>query len=411
MGMIINIDKALELRTDYNVLGEALNKMLQDTQEAWERENPIDLLFARSTMDTFQETFTSSIGFDHAFTETGDYQIGPIFNTAEGFSATYTTRTFQGSFIITQQALEDRQLGKIKDDANAFMRRWHGDIVEYCMTALDAGFGVVKTYETTAGKSRLQLFSADTVDGDIHTPNKNNLFSNKHKAVKRDDMSADDVVTQANFFRAGLKHADDNTNTKPAIVIGSNDPGQIAKLADFINQVITEMENYKDDNGKRAGVIGSKTIVAPNDAHLKAAIEAALSMETFGGQPNVAYKRATAKYTPYLNDTDCCKDGLGFFIVDKEYQSANHGLELTERIPLTLDVTDQKRPKGIIYDGRQRFDVNVCSWRGIAFCYIGTAATDASAWNYKDNIKSIVPVETLVKPVSVVGTVSTKAEG
>ena len=130
MGMIINIDKALELRTDYNVLGEALNKMLQDTQEAWERKNPIDLLFARNTMDTFQETFTSSIGFDHAFTETGDYQIGPIFNTAEGFSATYTTRTFQGSFIITQQALEDRQLGKIKDDANAFMRRWHGDILE-----------------------------------------------------------------------------------------------------------------------------------------------------------------------------------------------------------------------------------------------------------------------------------------
>ena len=32
MGMIINIDKALELRTDYNVLGEALNKMLQDTK-------------------------------------------------------------------------------------------------------------------------------------------------------------------------------------------------------------------------------------------------------------------------------------------------------------------------------------------------------------------------------------------
>ena len=32
--MIINIDKALELRTDYNVLKEPLNKMLTDMQEA-----------------------------------------------------------------------------------------------------------------------------------------------------------------------------------------------------------------------------------------------------------------------------------------------------------------------------------------------------------------------------------------
>ena len=133
MGMIINIDEALELRTDYNVLREPLNKMMTDMQEAWERQNPIDLLFKRSSIGTFQETYTSSIGFDRAFKETSDYAIGPIFNTAEGFSATYRTRTFQGSFIITQQTLEDGKVGQVKDDASAFMKRWHGDIVEYCM--------------------------------------------------------------------------------------------------------------------------------------------------------------------------------------------------------------------------------------------------------------------------------------
>ena len=129
--MIINIDRALELRSDYNILREPLNAMLQSQQEAWERKNPIDLLFNRSTISTFQETYTSSIGFDHAFAETGDYSVGPIFNTAEGFSATYRTRTFQGGFIITQQTLEDRQLGRAKDDASAFIKRWHADVVEY----------------------------------------------------------------------------------------------------------------------------------------------------------------------------------------------------------------------------------------------------------------------------------------
>ena len=61
MGMIINIDQALELRTDYNVLKEPLNKMLTDMQEAWEKENPIDFLFKRNTIDRFQQTYTSSI--------------------------------------------------------------------------------------------------------------------------------------------------------------------------------------------------------------------------------------------------------------------------------------------------------------------------------------------------------------
>ena len=105
MGMIINIDEALKNRSHYNVLKEPLNQMLKNTQEAWEKENPIDFLFNRNTINSFQESYSSSIGFDHAFTETSDFAVGPIFNTAEGFSATYRTRTFQGGFNNTQQAM------------------------------------------------------------------------------------------------------------------------------------------------------------------------------------------------------------------------------------------------------------------------------------------------------------------
>ena len=167
------------------------------------------------------------------------------------------------------------------------------------------------------------------------------------------------------------------------------------------------MENYRDDNGKRAGVLGPKVIVAPNDARLNAALNAALSMDMFGQEPNVAYKRATLKTTPYLRDIDACKDGCGFFIVDPAYNAANHGPEFTERIPLTIDVIEERRPKGIIYDGRQRFDINVCSWRGIAYCYIGTPGS-GDAWNAASKFTKVTPVST-VKPVGVVGTVTTKA--
>ena len=398
MGMIINIDKALEQRTHYNILREPLNKMLQDQQEAWERSNPIDLIFNRGTINTFQETYTSSIGFDHAFTETSDFNVGPIFNTAEGFSATYRTRTFQGGFIITQQTLEDGQVGKVKDDANAFIKRWHADVVEYAMTAVGAGFGVEKTWGSAAngGKSRLKLTSADTVDGTLDGV-KNPLFTNKHTIVKRDSMTDADIQAkyQSNMFRCDVE-------------IGGSDPGQIAKLADFINQVITTAENYTDDNGKIAGVFGAKTIVAGNNAHLKMAINAALSMSELQGMPNLAYQRATADYTPYLNMIEQFADGKGFLIVDKSYNASNHGPELTERIPFTLDVQNLSRPSGVAYDGRQRFDINCASWRGIIFCWLGEVSDTESDWNYSGKFTEINTVDTIVKPVSVVGTVATK---
>lgn len=409
MGVIINIDEALKLRTDYNILHEPLKALFVEQQEAWEKQNPIDLIFVRNSIDKFQETYTSSIGFKHAFAETSDYAVGPIFNTAEGFAATYTTRTFQGSFIITQQALEDRAYGRIKDDANAFVKRWHGDIVEYAMTALSGAFGTEAVYETPEGRSKIKLQSADTVDGTIDGV-KNPLFTNKHTIVKRDGMTAAEITAaqQSNLFYAD-------------ITLGGDDPGQIAKLADVINQVITKMENYRDDNGKIAGVMGTKRIVAPNDARLKAALTAALNMDMLNmvGQklgPNPAYKRAELDTTPYLGlipqGGAVTTDGntYGFFIVDKEYNAANHGPEFTERIAFTLDVIEQKRPKGIIYDGRQRFDINVAAWRGIAYVYIGDITSNTPSWATAANFTKITPTDTIVKPVSVVGTVNTKEQ-
>ena len=156
MGLIINIDEAVRLRSEYNILNESLTAMLKDKQEQWEKKNPIDLLFVRGSIDGFQETYTSNIGFDHAFQETSDY------------AATYRTRTFQGGFKITQQVIEDKRYGKARDDASSFMKRWHGDIVEYCMTAMSAGFGnSVEWGDSNGHTSTIKLTSADTVDGTL----------------------------------------------------------------------------------------------------------------------------------------------------------------------------------------------------------------------------------------------------
>lgn len=411
MGMIINIDEALKLRTDYNVLKEPLHEMMRRQQEAWERENPIDMLFVRNSISSFQETYTSSIGFAHAFTETSDYAVGPIFNTAEGFAATYRTRTFQGGFIITQQALEDRQYGRIKDDAAQFVKRWNGDIVEYSMHAILGGF-VETTWTGGDGKaSRLMLKSADTVDGDIMNTNKNWLFG-IHKTVKREGDS-NTPISQYNIYQ-------------PTNAINLTDTDVVPKVAELINAVITEMENYKDDNGKIAGVLGAKSIVCANDQRLKAILTSAVETDMFkagaGTIQNLAYKRADVKTTPYLNDivnkfvtTSGGSTAIPmFFIVDKGYNAENHGPELTERIQFTLDAFNHREaPQGIKYEGRQRFDINVATWRGIAAVfmnasgiYVGT--TQINSRSTVSQVKQLAVYGTTT-PVTVVGTVTTQA--
>ena len=159
-----------------------------------------------------------------------------------------------------------------------------------------------------------------------------------------------------------------------------------------------------DDNGKITGVTGSKDIVTANNAHLNAIINTALSMDMFkyGDSDilNVAKNRGTHKSTPYLNSI--C-DGKCIFIVDKAYNSANHGLEFTERIPFTLDATELKRPNGIAYDGRQRFDVNTATWRGIACIYLGNPTTSLPTWAASaDMFQELTVSDTIATPVRVV---------
>lgn len=426
MGLHINIAEALKNRADYNILREPINDMLKRKQEAWEQKNPIDLLFKRGTLSSFQETYTSSIGFQHAFAETSDYAVAPIFNTHEGFSKVYTSRTFQGGFIITQQVLEDQAYNTVKNTASQFMTRWHGDQVEYAMKAIASGFGKPATFgdASNGGESNLLLTSADTVDGSTMNAVKNPLFTNGHTIVKRKGMTNANIIAklQANAFYV----KDGSTN---GLNLDGSDVGVVAKLGDVINQVITYMENYKDDNDKYAGVQGAKRIVAPNDARLQGMLSAALDLPAFdniGMGPNPAYKRATLDTTPYLRDLECCFDktsqrGIGFFIVDPAYNAENQGPEFTERVALTLNIDERKNPYGIAYDARQRFDINVASWRGIAYVYIGTAAptfisvpklaSDGSTSTVTgfSALMAITPIATAVKPVSVVGTVTTKS--
>ena len=430
-GRIITVDLMLDNSSIYKVLEDPTKELLQKTVEEFEIHNPLYDVYTYKTMKQLQETYTSSVGSDRMKFRTAEMGVAELSSgPQEGFSGTKRYRMYSGSFKISKVAmLEAKQSGNF--DAVAYniadrTKTWLRNNVEDGTKALDGAFGyAVKADDGTP----YQFVTSDTVDGRTgqYAVNsaRNPLFSKAHTYVRKSGLTDQQYAalgTQSNFYYTD------------GIDLLGGDPGKIAKLSDLINQVITNMENQKDDNGKYAGLRGEKTIVAPNDARLKAALNSAIDepmLRGYGDQtnPNPAYKRVgERKFSPYWNDVDCLYDktnnrARGFFIVDKAYMAANNGLELTQRFPLEVTSEEHKNPAHLEVIFSEGMEFNCLTWRGITYVCIApddeTNLFTIPAERTMDgvakaipvtNATKITPIATLVKPVSVVGTVATKEE-
>jgi hypothetical protein len=407
MGMIIGMNEGLKLRKDWDLLRElssGLNPMLLRMQEAWERDNPITKIFASGTLGGYQETFISGGGFGRVMHENGESGVARIHNPKGGFSKTYTSREFFDGFQISRRLIEDGSKSGIKQTAEEFQRAWNGDKVDYHIKALEGGFGSAVYYgDEEDGGSRLKLESADTVDGDPFNPVKNPLFTNAHKTVK---WKGSTPITQSNFFGVG-------DLSMVGLELGGDDPAQLAKLAYLLSYIFTHMETLYNDNGKRAGVIGKKTVVAPVKPMLRAALSTLMKEQSFKGYGlNPVYDAFEVYETPYLNDnlafstSNANPQANGILILDSAWNKANKGIESTQRKALEVDVFEDPYTKDIRYQYRERFDINVAHWQGVAYLNLQEGGSDP--WNNASNLTLIKPVSTIVKPVSISGIVTTE---
>lgn len=461
-GVIINHDQALKQREDFNLLYEPIEDMVKSLVEAWEKNDPLEPLFVRDSIDRLQKTYSSSIGYDQVMSESANYAVGELSNAQSGFRKTVSTRPFRGSKIIAQEVIDDtpEDIGR---ELSKWTKAWMRNRVQYALKSLDAGFGnTVKWGDPNFGVvSPMLLKSADTIDGVVETQVTNPLFINTHTIVKRE------------FEKLGPRQS--NKYVAPGIRIGSNDPGQLAKLADVINWVKAEMDLWLDDNGQRVDYSGEKAFVTGYDSRIETAMNIILTEKYVGGpdHQNPALNAGVHKFHSMYNDIDALRPvygkinangtvvanenpndrsgvllGFGMFIVNKTYMSENNGLTFLERLPLTIKGVslgqNDMNPEGVGYKGYCRFDIVNCTWRGIAYIWIGdtrvmpeclkiTDSALATQYSLKnaDTAKTAVssltadtttmaqgtgsftlvtPVETLVKPVSVVGTVSTKEQ-
>ena len=409
---IINIDEALKLPQTFNVLMNALDELYAKRQEEFQKSNPLKEIYQMVSLNQFQKSFGSSLGFKKAFERTVDYAAYPGFSSAEGFKATISYKPFNGKIVFSWQTLLEGDTGAIAEELKNYQIAWQRQVVEFGMFALTAMFGT--KVQDPVSKTFLKINSADTTDGDPMTETKNPVFTNKHTVVKTEDMTAENFekMKQSNKFYVDIK-------------LDGTDPLAGAKLADALNQIKTRMAKYLDDNGQRAGVTGRKKIVATEDARLNGILDSILAADDFTvavGKPtlNLIKGKFDTYYTPYLDGnfeqpmpqfaTDTAKGyAKGFLILDPEYNRANHGPMMVERVGFTMKAVKTDEPEGIKYLAKQAFDFFCPSWRGIAYVYIGKpdGVKASGAWNDPDTFTPIVPVA-FATPVAITsGTVTT----
>jgi hypothetical protein len=89
-------------------------------------------------------------------------------------------------------------------------------------------------------------------------------------------------------------------------------------------------------------------------------------------------------------------------MLDPEYNNANKGPMMVERLGFSMKAVKTDDPEGIKYLGKQAFDFFCPSWRGIAYVYIGTPAANGNGeWNDIQTFTKIEPV-VFAQPVQIV---------
>lgn len=418
-----NIDKALSLPQKFNVMHNALDELYAKRNEEFQRDNPLKKIYKMVPLNQFQKTFGSSIGFKQAFEQTVDYASYPGFTNGNGFKATIGYKPFNGKVVFTWQTILEGDAAGMSETLSEYQIAWQRQLVEYGMFALTGFFGG-KIYDKVS-KTWMKIQSADTDNGDpmgdVHNP----VFCNAHTIVRTDDMDDDtfEKAKQSNKYYINVK-------------LDGTDPLAYAKIADGLNQIKTRMNKLKDDNNQYAGLRGRKLLVTTEDARLNGVLDSILAADDFSaavGSPtlNLVKGKFDTYYTPYLegnpdqpipmfatNETDGYAHGI--LMLDPEYNNANKGPMMVERLGFSMKAVKTDEPEGIKYLGKQAFDFFCPTWRGVAYVYIGNPADmydttneqtkKKTAWANPATFDEIKPMA-FAKAVSVVNTVTTKVDG
>ena len=299
--------------------------------EAFERESLLKYLFHFENSRHWAEQHSSETAMDD-FVPVGEGGEYPRTGFASGYDRIIENMTFKQSFSVTQELVEDAQLGEMKRRARKLITAY-GRTREKFGRALYAG-GIYGTTVSFGGKS----FACNSADGLA-------LFHKEH-------VNKVNGKKQCNLYKGSF-------------------------TASLLGKIETEMQQRTGDNGELLAV-SPDTILIPNDAALKDAVFSAIGADKEPTTSNNAYNHQFGRWNviidPYLTQALAAmgKTDKPFILLDSKFLETGDGAIFQERKKLEVkSVVDQNNDNNS-WRGRARFGAGFVDWR---FASVGNIST------------------------------------
>lgn len=304
---------------------------IEQQGEAFEQQSLLKYLFHFENSRHWAEQHSSETAMDD-FVPVGEGGEYPRTGFESGYDRIIENMTFKQSFSVTQELVEDAQLGEMKRRARKLITAY-GRTREKFGRALYAG-GIYGATVSFGGKS----FACNSADGLA-------LFHKEH-------TNKVDGKKQCNLYKGAFS----------AAVLGKME---------------TEMQQLTGDNGELLAV-APDTIWIPNDAALKDAVFAAIGADKEPTTSNNAYNHQFGRWNviidPYLTQALAAmgKTDKPFILLDSKFLETGDGAIFQERKKLDVkSVIDQNNDNNS-WRGRARFGAGFVDWR---FASVGNIST------------------------------------
>lgn len=310
-------------------------KIINDKGAEWESKlSVLKDVFPEESSSNFAERTVEEIGAENykPITE-GDTYGGTRIQ--EGWSSQLEHAEWTNSMEITQTMMEDNKTSDIKRKASVFAQSYHRTREHFRANILAGGKTATVTF---GGKS----FDTKCMDGTT-------LFGTEHPS-----KLADVTTKQTNRFINPFS-------------------------SDVLGEVMTRMQNFKDDRGEIVGV-SPDTIIIPNYHKLKKAVFEAIGADKDPDTPSANgfnYLFGTWRVicspllVPHMTETE-------FILMDSMYNENNVGAKWYNRINNTVETDVAERTRNFLMFARARWSAGFHDWK--AFAIGGTATgTDLTA--------------------------------
>lgn len=312
--------------SSYGKSQEPIRMMLEQQEEAFEKNSIVSHVFYEDETTNFAEKYTYETSLQN-FDPVGEGGAYPRSSMQEGYAKVIEPEEWKNSFEVTQTMIEDSKMGKVKQKANQFMTSF-GRTKELFAT------GILNNAQTTTfnfggnGKS----FNIACADGKA-------LFATDHPSITGKGLA------QSNYFGNPFSY-------------------------DALGMAEEAMHYFKDDDGNLLN-LQPDTIIIPDKARIKKLVFDAIGAEGIPGTANNSFNfqfgRWNVVVSPYLANTSGITGGTdSWYLMDSTYNEAYAGLVWLKRLDLNVKSTIDDETDNNIFRGRARFGAAPNNWRAIA---------------------------------------------